>query len=102
MKTPPSELLTAAATMLRPYWPDLTETRLVRGILAELKSPEQSPAQAGELLTIRQFCNLVKCSRVTCWRLVNEKRIRQIRLGRNSVRIPASELVRLAAGGNAQ
>lgn len=99
MKTVPPEVLIYHTRGLEAYFPGLTETKLVRGILRELSGQADAPVPAaGELLTIREVCTRAKISRTLCWRLVKHGRLQTIHLGR-SVRIPESELVRLAQGG---
>lgn len=102
MKTIPAPILKAGVDMYRPFVGEcLTETRLVEAFIAMAAGDRQAPAPAQEtLLTVSEFQKALQVSRPTLWRLRKSGAVRVVVLpGIRAVRIPASEITRLAMGG---
>lgn len=102
MKTIPAPILKAGVDMFRPFVGDcLTETRLVEAFIALAASDRQAPAPIREeLLTVSEFGKAIQVSRPTVWRLRKSGAVRTVTLPDiRAVRIPASEITRLAMGG---
>ncbi len=101
MKAIPSPILRASVDMAKPYvGENLTETELAKFYL-QIAAKGKSPAPVGEeFLTAEEFCKRASLCRSSCWRLRKAGVIRTVSLpGIRAVRIPASELVRLASAG---
>ena len=96
---PPKSLLAGGVAMFEPYYPGLTATKFVEALTKAINPGIEVVApELGELLTIEEVCRRTKVSRQYIYLLRKAGKIHTVALGR-AIRIPASEMVRIAAGG---
>jgi excisionase family DNA binding protein len=60
-----------------------------------------SMPKSGRMITIADWCERWGISRVHAWRMVKRGEVRAVKLGRHCVRVPESEIVRVAEGHTA-
>lgn len=95
-------VLTAATGLLQPYAPDLSPSSLVRAIRAY--QIDGAAAAAGNAvrfdapITRKEAAKLLGCTLQTISRMMNDGRLKRIRLSATSVRIDADSLRALLAG----
>ena len=102
-KTPPHSITEAAATMLRPYTPDLTPDHLVKAIRSYDPNPSTEPPAPppAKMLRMQEAAGRLGCSVRTVHRLAAEGKLQKIMLGKRSARIPEAAVIRLVQEGGA-
>lgn len=92
----PAPVLTAAAGMLSPFFPDLTATRLLSAL--EGTSAPAQPTPLPEGLTKAQVCAATKLSLASVNRRLRDGSLPYTKLGPRLVRIPRTAVERLLTG----
>lgn len=96
-RTIPAHVLTATATLLQPYLPDVTPDRLKAALCAH---DADAVTGAPRALKIREVCERLSCSRATVWRMVSDGRLRRLSLaGGKSARIPEADVLAILEEG---
>lgn len=94
----PPAVLTAAVGLLAPFAPDLSPRSLVAAIKAYKADPTADPDRIERPMTRQEVAALLGCTLQTISRMMNDGRLKRIRLSATSVRIDPDSLRALLAG----
>lgn len=86
-----NEIATAAAGLLKPAFPGINNEILVKA-LSSYSNKKGDPVQ-GKLLSVKEYCSLVSCSKPTAFRHIRDGKVRAVKIG-GLTRIPESELLK--------
>ena len=92
----PPEIVSGAASLLKPYFPGLNNEGLVRALFATETPPEGLLAPPTRFLTVKQACKVLQVSKPTFYTMVRAGRLKTSNLtGERLVRVAESELTKL-------
>ncbi len=93
-----SEIISAVVAMLSPYVPDISPTSLITALQEfDSNSKAEDNSKIKPPYTIAETCRILAISRPTLYRLFEDGTLTKVKV-RNSTRIPAAEVHKLATG----
>ena len=92
----PPEIVSGATALLKPYFPDLDNERLVRALFSTEQPRNEVAEASGKILTVRQACKMLQVSKPTFYGMVHAGKIKTCNLtGSRIVRVAEAEILRL-------
>ena len=100
-KSIPPSVLDGVSAVLSAYVPDVTPDKLRSAIKAFHQEAQPESITAGQLLTVKEACSRLRCSRATLYRMFSSGSVRRVRIGARGTRVPESDINAIIQSGGA-